>query len=368
MKFTANSLLLIFLLSSCGNFKNFNKNGIQDNFYEVHAKIQTTSVDSGDDAADDPAFWYNADLPSDSRIIGTDKQKGIGIYKLSGELDNFALVGKTNNCDVQYNFFTGSDTFDIIGASNRSNNTISVYSFNRSTKSLEIKPLVSIPVITQEVYGFCFYKPVSSGLLYAISVGKDGLIEKYLVRINEDSVGYDLVWKYKLETQCEGLVADNEQEILYVGEENAGIWKFFMNPAEDYRVQKIADLNTNQSLRADIEGLTLYYTANNGGYLIASSQGNNSYAVFERNENNKYLGSFRIVDSDEIDGTSETDGIDVINLDLGDLFPMGVFIAQDGNNRENGKKANQNFKLVPWDSISKVFDQPLIIDKSYTLK
>jgi 3-phytase len=59
------------------------------------------------------------------------------------------------------------------------------------------------------------------------------------------------------------------------------------------------------------------------------------------------VGSFRIGDGRGIDGTSDTDGIDVAATPLGASFPSGVFVAQDGEN--DGQ--TQNFKLVPLDQI-----------------
>jgi 3-phytase len=106
----------------------------------------------------------------------------------------------------------------------------------------------------------------------------------------------------------------------------------------------------NPRLKADIEGLTIYYKTGGEGYLIASSQGNNSYAVYERQGSNRYLGSFKIEASNAIGGTSDTDGIDVTSLPFG-LYPKGIFVAQDGHNG----KANQNFKIVDFRDIEKIF-------------
>ena len=55
---------------------------------------------------------------------------------------------------------------------------------------------------------------------------------------------------------------------------------------------------------------------------------------------------FRVVDSAEIDGTTETDGIEVINIKT-KKFPNGFFIAQDDDN----DGLNQNFKIVDWNKI-----------------
>jgi 3-phytase len=57
------------------------------------------------------------------------------------------------------------------------------------------------------------------------------------------------------------------------------------------------------------------------------------------------------VPSATIDGAESTDGIEVVPMALGPLFPGGVFVAQDGNNVEAGGAANHTFKLVPWEVI-----------------
>ncbi|MNI25430.1 3-phytase precursor [compost metagenome] len=62
------------------------------------------------------------------------------------------------------------------------------------------------------------------------------------------------------------------------------------------------------------------------------------------------------------DGTSVTDGIDVLGFGLGDQFPYGIFIAQDDSNINNGKELNQNFKVVAWDQIAKGAKTPLLMD------
>jgi 3-phytase len=132
-------------------------------------------------------------------------------------------------------------------------------------------------------------------------------------------------------------------------------------------------------LIADVEGLTLYLKPLGKGYLLASSQGNSTFAVYDRALPHAYRGSFRIVEgrarpifnqasgpdsnqvSGPIDGVSETDGIDITSASLGPGFERGLFMAQDGENTEplaakqaqgETKKPHQNFKIVPWSAIA----------------
>ena len=70
------------------------------------------------------------------------------------------------------------------------------------------------------------------------------------------------------------------------------------------------------------------------------------------------------MDNETIDGTSETDGIDVCNMNLGEKLSDGIFIAQDDVN-DNG---NQNFKIVSWGEIASTFNPPLKINSNYDLR
>jgi len=100
-------------------------------------------------------------------------------------------------------------------------------------------------------------------------------------------------------------------------------------------------------LAADVEGLTIYYSARGRGYLIASSQGNNSYKVYDRAGENRYA---LTIDpkAGGIDDVSETDGICVTSCPTSRQFAKGVFVVQDGANAGG----NQNFKLYGWEDIA----------------
>jgi len=173
-----------------------------------------------------------------------------------------------------------------------------------------------------------------------------------------------------LNTTLPGLqgVADDEPGVLYIGLEDHGIWRYHAEPDMGNERTPVGDFN-NPMLATDIEGLTIYYGADGSGYLIASSQGNNIYAVYCSTEPNEYPGNFRIIDKKGgIDGTEDTDGIDVTNLSMGELYPHGFFIARDGCNYENGQKTTQNFKIISWEKIAVASTPLLLIDNSYNIR
>lgn len=331
----------------------------------VQASAETTPVQNDQDAADDPAIFVHSNDPSKSLIIGTNKQYGLVVYNLKGEQIQAFDFGLLNNVDLRSNFPLGDQKITLVGASNRTDNTISLFQLNENTgelKSIAAQPLQSK---LDEVYGFCMYQKDGT---YAFVVGKNGVVEQWLLTATKDQkVKGEVVRSFDVGDQCEGLVADDELGFLYVGEEEEGVWKYKAAANADSSRVAVTSIKSNKMLHADIEGVSIYYAANGKGYLLVSSQGNDSYAVFEREGDNKYIGSFRIGDG-AVDKTGDTDGIDVINYGLGDAFPNGLFIAQDGFNYDGKQKRNQNFKLVAWDSIAFSFPEPLMIDNTYNKK
>ena len=82
----------------------------------------------------------------------------------------------------------------------------------------------------------------------------------------------------------------------------------------------------------------------------AASDTLNSYMVYERQGNNAFIRSFKVVNG-TVDGCGRTDGIDAIAADLGPAFPNGMFVCQDNTNTTPGNSGYQNFKFVPLERV-----------------
>lgn len=312
---------------------------------EVVAAIETDPVSTGGDSADDPTLWVNPSDAQQSLLIGTNKKRGLAVYDLSGREIQFLADGQMNNVDHRDDFQLDGKNVPIVTASNRSNNSIAIYKINVETKRLESVAVGVIKIF--DAYGSCMYRSSKSGRFYYFGTSKQGVVEQYeLFDAGSGTVNAKKVRQINVGTQLEGCVADDELGYLYVGEEDVGIWKYHAEPEANLERIKVDGVGSG-NLVADVEGLTIAYGTNGKGYLIASSQGNNTFAVYRREDNNAYVKSFRIIAGDKIDRVTETDGIHVTTANLGPLFPKGVFIAQDGAD-DTGK---QNFKLVPWQSI-----------------
>lgn len=312
---------------------------------EVVAAVETEPVSTGGDSADDPTLWVNPSDAQQSLVIGTNKKRGLAVYDLSGREIQFLADGQMNNVDHRDGFPLDGKKVALLTASNRSNNSIAIYRINAETKRLE--NVAAAVTKTIEAYGSCMYRSSKSGKFYYFGTSKQGVVEQYeLSDTGQGTVGAKKVRQINVGTQLEGCVADDELGNLYVGEEAVGIWKYHAEPDANLERTKVDGVG-NGNLVADVEGLTIAYGSDGTGYLIASSQGNDTYAVYRREGTNAYVKSFRIVAGSKIDRVTNTDGIHVTTANLGPLFPKGVFIAQDGSD-DTGK---QNFKLVPWHLI-----------------
>ncbi|MEQ6886112.1 phytase [Salicola sp. Rm-C-2C1-2] len=318
---------------------------------EVRASLQTDSVASPGDAADDPAIWVHPEEPAQSLILGTDKQAGLYVYDLAGRERQFIGNGRINNVDVRYGASFNGSRVDVAAATNRTSRTISLYAIDRDAAQLSLVTEVSTQL--DEIYGFCLYQP-DDGPLYGFANSKDGTVDQFKLSVSGAEWSGERVRRFSVPSQPEGCVADDERERLFVGEEARGIHAIGANPDDGTQTRRVAPID-NEILFADVEGLNIYRGVKRD-YLVASAQNNNSYALYDAAPPFEPLAAFRIGMNPEagIDGASETDGVFATNADLGPGFPEGMLVVQDGRNVM--PEANQNFKAVPWERIRQTLD------------
>lgn len=312
---------------------------IGDPAVTVTAQVETPPVGTArEDAADDPAIWRNAANPSASLVVGTDKKGGLYVYDLKGAQKSFLPAPGLNNVDL----IELADRRVLVVASDRSDlSTVNLFLALLDTATGKLVPAGKIAVGPGEGYGICMLKPAGASSIIAFSAAKSGTIYRTVIREVNGAFTGTTSTLAQVPTQTEGCIADPRSNTLYIGEEDAGIWAIDMNTGAKRLVAPI----DNKLLVADVEGLAIAPVGADGGYLVASSQGDNAYAVL-RLPDMTPLGRFRIAKG-TLGSVEETDGIELDNRDFGPDFPGGLFIAQDGVNAPNA----QNFKYVRWDEI-----------------
>ncbi|MEV1176695.1 phytase [Nonomuraea sp. NPDC049784] len=323
--------------------------------------------------------------------------------------------GRLNNVDVVYGHASRAGRADIFVASDRGSDKLRIYRIDSARAGQNRQPLTDItdpaaPFVfnatqaevndAETVYGLATWQRDSGTYVLVSRRHTTRLALLKLTDAPGGKIGYttirtiDLPSSFTLPNgqswspcdepgvgpQVEGMVVDAQTGTLYAAQEDVGIWRIsgdltgspvLIDRVREYGVPATYDAATEEcvagadpgygghNLTADAEGLTIYYGRDGKGYLIASSQGDDTFAVYDRRGKNAYLGSFRVGESGGIDGVQGSDGTMVINVPLGRRFPKGLFVTHDGANTpeasdpEGEVRENTNFKYVKWDDIAR---------------
>ena len=306
----------------------------------VPARAESEPVGTPDqDAADDPAIWRNPRDPARSLIVATDKKAGLYVYGLDGSRRSFLAAGLLNNVDL---IDRGRDGVLVVASDRNDLANAKLQIYRLDPQSGVLLPLGAVTGGAGEAYGVCLWQ--ARDALYAFSVLKHGAIHQVRIAINGSAPRGEIVRSLKLPTQTEGCVVDPRSQLLYVGEELAGIWRFAA-PANGSPQGSLVARVDGSHLVADVEGLALAPRGRAGGYLVASSQGDNSFALYALPQMTP-AGRFRIP-AGTVGSVEETDGIEVSLGSLGPVYPGGLLVVQDGANAPHA----QNFKFISWADV-----------------
>ncbi|MFD3513518.1 phytase [Streptomyces sp. NPDC058657] len=333
-----------------------------------------------------------------------------------------AAPGRFNNVDVIYGFELGGRKTDLALVSDRGRDRIRAYAIDPKAVAAGRPPLrdVTAPGVTpvfaadetqvddqRTAYGLSAF--TDDDRAYVVASQREETRMRLLELEDRDGrVGYrtkdtlDLPGSFTLPNgtkwqpcadpgerpQVEGMAVDQEEQVLYAAQEAVGLWRVRVEDAKfatpklldrvrEYGVPWTYDAAEEEcvldkandpgfggkNLSADAEGVTVYHAKDGKGYVLASSQGDNSFAVYGREGRNPYLGSFAVNDGPAADGVQHSDGSTVVNVPLGRAFPQGLLVTHDGEaTPADGEREGTNFKFTRWDEVAKAFPAPLLVD------
>ncbi|MEU7576247.1 phytase [Streptomyces sp. NPDC041068] len=313
--------------------------------------------------------------------------------------------GRFNNVDLVHGFRLPSGRADLAVTSDRGGDRLRFY---RITPNGRGGPLTDVtapaapPVFSSSqeeideqrtAYGLATWTDRATGRSYALVSRRErtsiALLE--LLPEADGTVGYrkvrtlDLPAGFRLPNgtswspcgepgelpQVEGMVVDPANGTLYAGQEDVGIWRMradltgtpkLVDKVREYGVPGTYDEETEECtagadpgyggtrISADVEGLTLVTEPDGDGLLLASSQGDNTFAAYDRevSDANEYEGGFRVAPaSSALDGSEECDGAAALAAPLGSAYPNGLLVVQDGHDAPgDGERPSTNFKFV----------------------
>ncbi|MFQ3789814.1 phytase [Halomonas sp. A29] len=311
----------------------------------ISAQGETVPVESSGDAADDPAIWYNGEAPGQSRVLGTDKKRGLEVYDLEGQRLQSLPVGRLNNVDLRQDVYLDGRSMDIAVATHRDSESLAVFEIDPVG---EVSLVGLVPTGLEGIYGTCLYRHGDE--LHVFTNAKDGSYLQHRLGMTQGEPHVELLRSFRLDSQPEGCVADDARSLLFVGEEAFGVWVMQADPEAGTSREVV--IEAKEPLEPDIEGLALY----GDQYLIVSSQGNHRFAVLDAAPPYRLRGVFRIDEDQErgIGSVRETDGLEVSSHNFGERFATGLVVVQSGRNASQ----NQNFKYLDWAQVASALELP----------
>ncbi|RMJ24560.1 phytase [Aspergillus sp. HF37] len=310
---------------------------------------------------DDPAIWISPVSPDQSTIITTTKSEvgsGLAVFDVAGNLLQTVAAGEPNNVDVIYGFQAGARKIDLSYAACREDDTLCF--FEITTKGqLRTVPGGSQPTPPDyTVYGSCPYRSPISGKQYLFVNEKSGQFLQYeLTATANGTLATTLVRSFKGGTggQPEGCVADDENAVIFLGEEPYGLWRYDAEPDGSSTGTLVARAGDG-TLWADVEGVTLLRgETREQGFVIVSCQGVSAFSVFRRAAPHEHVMTFTVQASADgsIDAVSNTDGVAAAATALNADFPHGLVVVHDDANQlpSGGTAKLASFKLVSVEDV-----------------
>jgi 3-phytase len=92
-----------------------------------------------DNDADDVAIWVHPTDPTLSLVIGSNHESrrgGVQVFELSGKERQFVELDRINGVDVRYGFRLGSQSVDLVAASNRDRSSVQFLAVDPAARAL----------------------------------------------------------------------------------------------------------------------------------------------------------------------------------------------------------------------------------------
>lgn len=305
--------------------------------------------------SDDPAIWVNPADASKSLVIGTDKAKdgGLYVFDLQGKIQHELVVKglkRPNNVDVAYGLKLNGKATDIAITTERFTHKLRIFSlpdmkavdngglpvFEGET-GIEYRDLMGIAVYTSK-----------TGKMYAV-VGrktgpKDGTyLWQYL--LSDDGTGHvkaELVRKfgqYSGKKEIEAIAVDNESGYIYYSDEQFGVRQYYADPEKG---NKELALFATTGFKEDHEGISIYKTSADKGYILVSDQGANRFQIFSREGTAGNPFEHKLLKIVNV-GAMHSDGSEVVNVPLNDTFRHGLFVVMSDD---------KSFHYYRWEDIA----------------
>ena len=304
---------------------------------------------------DDPAIWINRIDPSQSLIIGTDKDAdgALFVFDLDGKrIDSLTVknIQRPNNVDLGYDFLLGDDTVDFAVTGERITSKLRFYSLpdmkELNSGGIEIYQ-GETGLEFRDLMGVAVYQNPKTGKTYIIAGRKNGPTDgtylwQYEMTSENGIIQLSLVRKfgaYSGKNEIEAIAVDAELGYIYYSDEGAGVRKYYADP--EMGNEELAFFG-QQGFAEDHEGISIYKLDETTGYILVSDQGVNFFHVFPREGSMSNPHQHELITKLHV-STISSDGSEVTSVPLGAKFPHGLFVAMSDD---------KTFQIYKWEDLA----------------
>jgi len=316
----------------------------------------------------DAAVWIHPTEPARSLLVVTNEKRGMEVHNLSGLLLKHVDAG-VQPCyvDVIYGFRLDGESEDLVLASCMAPGFAGVRVWRINSATCKIEDVTAGPAIQvfagQAPVGLCSYHSLKTGKHYFFVTLRDGPVEQHeLFETPEGRVSARLVRKFALGGEVKSCIADDEYGVVYVAEDDVGVWRFPAEPDAEPQGKCVIRVGEN-GLVPNVKGPAIYCASDGRGYLLVVSQGSKgAYTctkVYERSGDYRFL--LTIDPSPAGFGALDhSSGLAVTNQPTVAQFSQGVLAINDQIN----PNASEDFKLYSWSDIARMGG--LLIDTTWS--
>ena len=259
---------------------------------------------------------------------------------------------RPNNVDVEYGFALGDSLIDIAVATERYANALRIFRLPDMTPidNGGIAVFAGLPDSLRQPMGIGLYKRPADGAIYAIVSRKHGPSGSYLWQyLLKDGGNGQIIAKKVREfgefgnrgSEIEAIAVDDELGYVYYSDEYFGVRKYYADPDQPKANQQLGTFATEYFQR-DREGIAIFKTGENTGYILVSDQQANLFHIYTREGEPGNPNQHPLVKTVRL-STKETDGCDAVSIPLNPQFPHGLFVAMS-----NYRK----FQYYRWEDIA----------------
>ncbi|XVX21493.1 phytase [Actinomycetota bacterium] len=322
--------------------------------------------------------------------------------------------GRYNNVDIAYGVPLDGELVDVAIVSDRYNDQVRFWVIDpdgsRADQPLREVTAPELPFLfhadregvdsEHTAYGLAVWQPAQGGTYVVVT--QEGTTAVTLLKVVErdGALGYEQVDTIEMPAsfrlpdgttwtpceepgvgpQVEGVAVDRRTGRLYAAQEDVGLWQLkvtikgfagkpdLIDRVRDFGIHDVYNSETEECepvdpeaagfggslLEADAEGVDIYYGRGGTGYIVVSSQGDDTFAVYERQGGHRAVGSFAVRGVGGVDDINGSDGLAIASRPVGP-YTQGLLVSHDEPETGPGVDEDQdptNFSYVSWGEVS----------------